>query len=213
MKKNVVITEITLEKFGFFAGVGTYVLKTNSGDVTIVVTDKKSNFGTGDQTVYSAEWDGQSATDKPIVWYKRKFGAVINHRDGTAVATAKVLTDTEISEKVATFKSNVENTVTKVAKLLSFVGCVESETVSAILAVIPSDYVTLYRDALLANNQKARDAKDLADKVKREKEEKAEKRETAKQVMNLDSANASALAELIKSGVDLTALLASIKTA
>lgn len=188
MKKNVVITEITLEKFGFFAGVGTYVLKTQSGDVTIEVTDKKSNFGSGALTVYTAIINGTTYVDKPIGYYKRMFGAVVNHYSNFG-GTNKVLSDTELSEKVANLCGTIQSLVDRLNKVCTLA----KSDFEPIFVDIPTLSET-FRNTLIANNTKAKEENEKAELAKKERESKAEKRELAKNFVNASDLQA----ELIK---------------
>ena len=177
MKKTEIITnQITLEKFAF-PKVGHYELTTPSGVVEIEITEKLSHYEPGDCTVYSGTFNGVTITRKVIGYWKKQFGAVVNHRDGTA--TAKVLTESEITDKVLAYSGKLESAVNALNKVIGTFGDVVSVDSTAIVAS--------YRAALIENNEKAAAEKERAEKAAAERAEKAEKRELAKVVTTFDT--------------------------
>lgn len=210
-----VLNVLALDAFSFAAGTDNtdYAVDTTTGRVYIKVREKHSNVGTGKLTTYdtSVTWQDGTTTDydnKVIGFYKGLFGAVVNHRDGTAAASGKVLTDAEISEKVAAKRDTLAANVDRLNKIIK-----DMDGNAAPIVVDMDALTAAYRATLLAANDTAKAAKAAADKAAAEKAAKAAKRDTAAKVMNLDATQAAALAALIAAGVDLTALAAAAKTA
>ena len=210
-----ILNVLALDAFSFAAGTDNtdYAVDTTTGRVYIKVRAKHSNVGTGKLTTYdtSITWQDGTTTDydnKVIGFYKGLFGAVVNHRDGTAAASGKVLTDAEVSEKVAAKRDTLAANVDRLNKVMR-----EMDAAAAPIVVDMDGLTAAYRAALLAANDTAKAAKAAAEKAAAEKAAKAAKRDTAAKVMNLDATQAAALAALIASGVDLAALAAAAKTA
>lgn len=180
-----VINKITLEKFAFPV-IGTYELETSSGIITIVITDKKSHFMPGDCTVYSGTYNGITITDKVIGYWKKQFGAVINHRSDSAINSAKVLTDSEITDKVGAYKGKVETALSNLNKVISDFGAPVTLEIDSI--------VSAFRASVLERNELAKIEKEKAESAKLEREKKAERNELAKNVRNVSELQA----ELIK---------------
>lgn len=210
-----VLNVLALDAFSFAAGTDNtdYAVDTTTGRVYIKVRAKHSNVGTGKLTTYdtSITWQDGTTVDydgKVIGYYKGLFGAVVNHRDGTAAASGKVLTDAEVSEKVAAKRDTLAANLDRLNKVIK-----DMDGNAAAVAVDMDALTAAYRTALLAANDTAKAAKAAAEKAAAEKAAKAAKRDTAAKVMNLDATQAAALAALIASGVDLAALAAAAKTA
>lgn len=210
-----VLNVLALDAFSFAAGTDNtdYAVDTTTGRVYIKVRAKHSNVGTGKLTTYdtSITWQDGTAVDyngKVIGFYKGLFGAVVNHRDGTAAASGKVLTDAEVSEKVAAKRDTLAANLDRLNKVMH-----DMDAAAAPIVVDMDGLTAAYRAALLAANDTAKAAKAAAEKAAAEKAAKAAKRDTAAKVMNLDATQAAALAALIASGVDLAALAAAAKTA
>ena len=181
-KEAIIITELTLEKFAFPA-VGTYRIKSESGDIIITITERLSKYGSGHQTVFSGRWEGAKSgelTRKPIGIWKNAFGAVVNHRDGFA-KTVKVLTEDEIAKVVTNYEAKVVGALESLNKLISLA----SENAEKVTYNVES-LCGLFRDNLNDKNAKAKAEKEANDKANAEKAEKAERRELAKAVTDFD---------------------------
>ena len=186
----------------FFLTVGKSVYRSTSGDVEIVVTEKVSNYTSGKLTVYSGRYGDTEITRKPVGYWKKVAGAVINHRDTSAINAVKVMSDDEITNKVLAYQKKVENVVNALNGLLAAVdfAAVSIDTVAAVDA---------YRAKVVARNEDAKKAADDAKAAAAARAEKAARRDTAKAVMDMSAENAAALAALIASGVNLADLLAA----
>jgi hypothetical protein len=203
-----VINSITLEKFAFPV-LGVYELATESGKVRIEVLSKTSHHMPGDCTVYTVKVDGNVYTDKVIGFYKKMFGAVVNHRDGSAISSVKVLSDTEISEKVASLSATITNLVERLNKV-----CTVANPDFAAISVNVDELTTSYRSVLLSNNDKAKAEREMQEKAKAEREKKAERKELAKSVAELDDMQAELYKAIIaKDFAKVAELSAKIATA
>lgn len=187
MKKNSIIV-ITREHFVLKNG-EIHEITLSDGKHTIECIDKKSKFGTGNQTVYTCICDGVTYTDKPIGFYKNLFGAIVYHRDGTAINAKKVLSSDELEKVVTNFESKVLGLIDSLNNLIGKV----SETAEKVSYNVP-ELVSVFRANLIENNEKAKAENEKAKAAKAEKAEKAERREIAKDVLNMDGLQA----ELVK---------------
>lgn len=190
MKKSVITNSITLDNFAFVAGVGTYELTTSAGVVVIEMTNKQSNFGKGELTVYDCIVTGVDGTkttykEKPIGYYKKLFGAVVNHREGT-INKVRVLSEEEITNAVLLWEGKILAISERLQKLapegydILIVPC-KKDTKEMI--TLP-DCQAIIRAELVANNEKAQAEKERNEKAQAERKEKAERREIAKAVVN-----------------------------
>lgn len=203
MKKQTITNSITLDNFAFVAGVGTYELTTPEGVVVIEMTRKQSNFGKGELTVYDCIVTGVDGTkttytEKPIGYYKRIFGAVVNHREGT-MTTAKVMTEEEITNAVLAWEGRVRATEEKLQRyapegydLLVIPYCKKAEEMITI-----SDCAAVVRSQLIERNAKAQAEKAAAEKAQAERKEKAERKDIAKAVMTADGIQAEIMKAVI----------------
>ena len=211
MKTNVVNT-LTLDNFAFVAGCGVYSLATASGNVTIEMTRKQSNFGKGELTVYDCKVTAIDGTtteykEKPIGYYKKLFGAVVNHREGSNATASKVRTEAEITEATAKYLSNLNNLVERASRLFDLAGVSYEPSFD-----IPT-IVAAYRAKLEAANEAAKIEAEAAKKAAAERKEKAERKDIAKAVLNASDIQ-KAIIEATMAGdfakvAELTASLAS----
>lgn len=214
-----VVNILTADNFNFAPGVGRYAYDTPTGRAFIDMDKKTSNYTTGKLTVYDAviTWpDGtrETCTLRPIGWYKKRFGAVINHRDGSNAAAVRVLSDDAITARVAAFDRDVTAGVDRIIKVVGRVVTDDDALAAvraAVVAALPADMTATYRAALIESNDAARAAADAAKKAADERAARAARRETARDVMSLDDANAAALKQLLAAGVDLAAVLAAVQ--
>ena len=203
MKKQTITNSITLDNFAFVAGVGTYELTTSEGVVVIEMTKKQSNFGKGELTVYDCIVTGVDGTkttytEKPIGYYKRIFGAVVNHREGT-VTTAKVMTEEDITNAVLAWEGKILATAEKLQRIapegydLLIVPC-KKDTKE--LLTLP-DCSAVIRSQLIERSAKAQAEKAAAEKAQAERKEKAERKDIAKAVMTADGIQAEIMKAVI----------------
>lgn len=181
-KEAIIITDLTLEKFAFPA-VGTYRIKSDSGDIIITISERISKYGSGKQTVFSGKWEGAKSGElvrKPIGIWKNAFGAVINHRDGFS-STVKVLTEDQIAKAVTDYKTKLLGTLESLNKLIVKV----DENFPTVVIDITTLCNTL-NAALVERNETAKAEKEKADKADKERKDKAERRELAKKVTEFD---------------------------
>lgn len=181
-KEAIIITELTLEKFAFPA-VGTYRIKSDSGDIIITITERISKYGSGKQTVFSGKWEGAKSGElvrKPIGIWKKVFGAVVNHRDGFS-STVKVLTEDQITKAVTDYKAKLIGAMESLNKLINKV----DENFPTVTVDIATLCNTL-NASLVERNETAKAEKEKADEANKERERKAERRELAKKVAEFD---------------------------
>lgn len=210
-----ILNVLTLEYFAFAAGCDNtdYAIDTTTGRVYIKVRAKHSNVGSGKLTTYDTTitWQDGTSTDyegKVIGYYKGLFGAVVNHRDGTSAASSKVLTEAEISAKVAAKRDTLNANVDRLNKVLK-----DMDANAAPVAVDVDALTAAYRTALLAANEAAKAAKDAADKAAADKAAKAARRDTAKAVMNMDDIQAAIVAAVLAGDYDKARELTAAKIA
>lgn len=175
-----VINVLTLDNFSFAAGEGRYSLPTPTGEVIIDMVKKTSHIMPGDYTGYDCTIDGKTYEKKNIGFYKKMFGAVVNHREGTTAATAKVLTEDEITAATVKMTGTLNALQERAAKVLAVCGVSYEPSFN-----IPAA-VAAYRVRLEENNAKARAEKAAAEKAAAERAEKAEKKDLAKKVLTAD---------------------------
>lgn len=203
MKKQAIINSITLDNFAFVAGVGTYELTTSEGVVVIEMTNKQSNFGKGELTVYDCTVtavDGTKTTykEKPIGYYKKLFGAVVNHREGT-INKVRVMSEEDITNAVLLWEGKILAISERLQKLapegydILIVPC-KKDTKDMI--TLP-DCQAIIRAELVANNAKAQAEKAAAEKAQAERKEKAERKDIAKAVMSADGIQAEIMKAVI----------------
>lgn len=181
MEKKV-INILTVDSFAF-PTVGTYKFNTESGTVTITITERLSKYGSGHQTVFSGKWDGAKVGElvrKPIGVWKDKFGAVVNHRDGFT-KSVKVLTDEQINKVVTDTESRLVGAVDALNKLIARI-----DENASLVSVDIASLCNTFRTTLMERNELAKVEKANAEKLNAEKAEKAERKELAKAVANFD---------------------------
>lgn len=203
MKKQTITNSITLDNFAFVAGAGTYELTTSEGVVVIEMTKKQSNFGKGELTVYDCivtSVDGTKTTyiEKPIGYYKRIFGAVVNHREGT-INKVRVMSEEDITNAVLLWEGKMLAISERLQRLapegydILIVPC-KKDTKEMI--TLP-DCQAIIRAELVANNAKAQAEKAAAEKAQAERKEKAERKDIAKAVMSADGIQAEIMKAVI----------------
>lgn len=148
-----IINKLTAENFAFPVLPGRYSYDTPTGTVEFSVTDAGHN--SGKQKCYTSPELGITA--KPIGVYKKHFGAIINHRDGTAAglgsgSAGRVLTSDEITNKVLAFSSNLAGKIDAVRALLSRAGV---DAAAVLDAIDTPAAVEMYRAAVQADNERA----------------------------------------------------------
>lgn len=189
-----VVNILTAENFNFAPGVGRYAYDTPTGRAFIDMDKKTSNYTTGKLTVYDAviTWpDGTRETCalRTIGWYKKRFGAVINHRDGSNAAAVRVLSDDAITARVAAFDRDVTAGVDRIIKVVGRVVTDDDALAAvraAVVAALPADMTTTYRAALIESNDAARAAADAAKKAAEERDKKAAARDLSKKILTAD---------------------------
>lgn len=202
-----VINTLTLDNFAFIAGEGSYKVNTASGEVIIEMTKKTSHVMPGNFTGYDCTINGQSYERKPIGFYKKMFGAVINHREGSNATASKVRTEAEITEATAKYLGNLNNLVERASRLFDLAGVSYEPSFD-----IPT-IVAAYRAKLEAANEAAKVEAEAAKKAAAERKEKAERKDMAKAVLNASDIQ-KAIIEAIMAGdfakvAELTASLAN----
>lgn len=160
---------------------GLYAYDGHNIEVTEVTRD------TGRKIHISGTIDGEAIKGADIMTIKRRFGIATKVYNTTgANPGAKVLTDQEISEKVAKFAGSLANCLNGLAKVLNGIGAFTvSFTDNDNNEASAEELATAYRSALLATNEEAKRRQAEARAQKEAREEDKRRKDNAKEVQAL----------------------------
>ena len=179
VKDNATVNQpvvLTAEKFSI-TEVGTYSYNDTVINVTEVTRDS------GRKIHITGTIDGEQFKGD-IMKLKSRFGIAtkVYNTNGTT-NTVKVLTDEEITKKVATFAGSLSNCLTGLNKVLSGVGnfvitFTDNENNDTDITGLTS----IYRETLIANNEENKKKKAEAEAKKKEREETKERENLSKDI-------------------------------
>lgn len=206
---NAIVNVLTLDNFNFSAGLGKYIVKTPSGDISLELLNKTTGYH-GGNTVYDVTCNGETYFNKVIGFYKKMFGAHIESRGGQS-ASVRILSDEDITNKVAAFDTDIATAFERVQKVISRVLAedVANDLIKGMQSLLPSDIVARYRADIIEANEAKKAEKAEAEKAQAAKKAKAEKRDLAKVVVNMDDKQAELLRRLMAMDADTLATLMS----